>query len=187
MKKIIIFAIVIACIIFCASCIKNNTDTTVVNPDTGDIQEIVPPNEEDEVEEPAKADIILYYSDNQGLGLTKETRTVDAKDASDPAFVLKELIKGTENPNCVNVIPTNTAINACTVSGDRCTVDLGVDFIEIQGTASQEMAMYSVVNTLCAIDGITEVQFLIEGEKVSLFGNYDFASAFEADMSFVRN
>lgn len=182
MKRIIVLALAL-CMAFCTSCTKKQeTSGEITNPKTGDVEEVTPKKPEDN----KKADIVLYYSDNQGIALHPETRSVFADDATNPEFVLEELIKGTENEEYSNVIPTETVINSCMLEGGVCTVDLSVDFIEIQGTASQEMAMYSVVNTLCAIKGVDKVKFLIDGEVVSLFGYYDFASPFEADMSFVQ-
>ncbi len=179
MKRIILLSLALS-VCFCTSCIKNQqASQQITNSKTVNVAEVTP-------QENKETDIVLYYSDNQGIALHEEKRTVSSKDASDPEFVLKELIKGTQNPDCSNVIPQNTKVNSCVVKDGVCTVDLGVDFIEIKGTASQEMAMYSVVNTLCQIEGIDKVKFLIDGKVVSLFGYYDFAAPFEEDMSFIQ-
>jgi len=180
MKKLIVLFLVIS-MLFCVACtkkepVKDNSNTSGQTTDN---------NDKPEVKETSK--IVLYFADSQGMGLCGEEREILADDAKNPEAVVKELIKGTENTELESVIPQTTKVLSCTLKDSMCTLDLSKDFIEIQGTASQEMAMYSVVNTLCGIDGVDKVKFLIEGEEVPLFGNYDFASPFEADMTFVKN
>ncbi len=181
MKKIIVLTLVF-CMVFCTACSVNETAEDVVGTDTDDIMEVT----EEEVPKEDE-DIILYYSDNQGTGLHRETRTVSYDDAHNPEAVLKELFKGTQNTTYTNVIPDTVIINSCSLKNGVCTVDLSVEFIEIQGTAAQEMAMYSIVNTLCEMEEVDKVQYLIDGEKVELFGYFDLASPFEADMTFVAD
>jgi len=101
-------------------------------------------------------------------------------------FVLNELIGGTLNSELVNVIPPQTKVNSATCENGICTVDLSADFISKNGTASEQMAIYSVVNTLCSMDGIDKVQFIIDGKKIMIFGSYIFDQPFEADMSIVK-
>ena len=64
-------------------------------------------------------------------------------------------------------------------------MDLSEEFLSIEGSATQKMAVYSIVNTLCRVKGVYSVQFVIDGELVEIFGNYLFDEPFEADMSLV--
>ncbi len=180
MKKFIIPALIL-CMLLCSACSVDTSTDDVVAP-TDDVKEVLG---EDIPKE--DVDITLYYSDNQGTGLHKEVRTVSYEDGHNPKAVLTELFEGTQNSSYTNVIPDTVVINSCTVQDGLCTVDLSVEFIEIRGTASQEMAMYSIVNTLCEMEEVDEVQFLIDGETVELFGYFDLASPFEADMTFVAD
>lgn len=181
MKKIIVLALVF-CMLLCTACSVNKDAEDVLGTDTTDIGEVT-----QEVTPKEDVEVTLYYSDNQGTGLHKEARTLSYDDAHNPEAVLKELFKGTQNTSFTNVIPDTVTINSCTLEDGICTVDLSVDFIEIQGTAAQEMAMYSIVNTLCEMEEVDKVQYLIDGEKVELFGYFDLASPFEADMTFVAD
>ena len=181
MKKIIVLTLVL-CMLICTACSVKEPAEDVVGTDSNDIKEVT-----EEVAPKEDVDVILYYSDNQGTGLHKETRTLPYDDAHNPEAVLRELFKGTQNTDFTNVVPDTVKINSCTVKSGVCTVDLSIDFIEIQGTAAQEMAMYSIVNTLCEMEEVDKVQYLIEGEKVELFGYFDLASPFEADMTFVAD
>ena len=178
MKKYIILALVV-CMLFLVACTKNKP-VTDVGGESGIVFEKV-----NEPEETSK-EITLYFSDNQGMALCKELRTVSSKEASDPEFVIKELFAGTKDETLISVIPSATKVNSCVIEDGVCVVDLSVDFIEIQGSTAQEMAMYSVVNTLCGVEGVESVRFLIDGNTVPVFGVFDFASELTPNMSIVK-
>ncbi len=164
--------------IFCVSCKKKEQASVADGKLPEDTAEVV-------YDETKEKTIILYYPDKNAISIFADERKVSETDAKDPEFVLKQLVLGTQNPKLENIIPSSTVINSCKVSDSVCVVDVSRDFIEIEGSAAQEMAIYSVVNTLCSLDGINSVEFLVEGEKHPLFGNYDFSSPFEADWSFI--
>lgn len=178
MKKILALILAFS-MIFCVSCKKKEPASVADGELSKDTAEVVYNETEDE-------SIILYYPDKNAISLVGDKRQASEAEAKDPEFVIKQLILGTQNPKLENVIPSSTAINSCQVSDGVCIVDVSRDFIEIQGSAAQEMAIYSVVNTLCNLDGIDSVKFLVEGERYPLFGNYDFSSPFEPDWSFVH-
>lgn len=176
MKKIAILFLVLS-MIFCASCVKNDD----VAQFQGSISETTP-----EVVTPEEAVITLYYSDNQAMYLEKEERTVSGKDAADPGFVLGELFKGPENSELINVLPPDIKLNSCTTEDRVCIIDLSKEFNEIQGSAAQQMALYSVVNTLCSVEGVDKVRILIDGEVNPPNCVFDFSEDIMADMSIVN-
>lgn len=164
-------------LVFLGGCTeKTNNSREITNHKTGEIEEV----------RQEEAEITLYYADKAATFLVPEVRSAEAKDASDSSFVLSELISGTENDELVNVIPAGTKVNSVTNEDGTCTVDLSPEFISEAGTATVQMTIYSVVNTLCAMEGTDKVQFLIDGEKVMIFGSYIFDEPFEADMSIVK-
>ncbi len=171
MKKIIVLFSAV-CLLFASSCTPKKPVT----------QEINPPIPQKQVVEQTTKDITLYYADKDAASLCAETRTVPSDKANDASFVIGELLKGTSQDNLTNSIPEGTKINSCTVENGLCTLDLSAEFISKQGTANEKMAIYSVVNTLCLLDGIDEVQFLIDGQKVKIFGSYIFDEPFSPDM-----
>ncbi len=167
MKRfIVLFSAV--CLLFVSSCTPKKPVTKEINTQTPQKQ----------VVKEATKDITLYYADKDAADLYSEIRTVPADKADDAYFVLEELLKGTSLENLTNSIPKGTKVNSCTVENGLCTLDLSADFISKQGTANEQMAIYSVVNTLCCLDGIDEVQFLIDGQKVKIFGSYIFDEPF---------
>lgn len=180
MKKTVVLMLIF-CLLFCVSCNKSRTSDEIKGDQATDTLEVG-----GEPVENQKENIVLYFSDNQGMALSKEEREVSRDDATDAEFVMRELMKGCENPELISILPKDLVLNSCKVQDGICIVDMSEEFLEIQGTAAQEMAMYSVINTLCGVEGVEKVRFLIDGKKVPVFGVFDFESEFEADMSLVK-
>lgn len=182
MKKIICFALVAAMLLL-VSCKNQNTNKgSVISPSTKEnIAEVEPTDNTQKTE--SLEEIVLYYPDAEGQKLKKDIRFVSDVQANDAEFILKTLIEGTQTQDCINVIPFSTTINSCEVDSGICTVDLSGDFLTIQGTLTKELAVYSIVNTLCSINGVDKVVFFIDGEKLSLFGNMYLEEPIEANMT----
>lgn len=170
MKKLLVLALVIA-LGFVTACENKNTDTTYN-----------PPKEENIKTE----EITLYYASTDAEYLVTESHKVPKDKADDASYVMEKLLAGPVSDGLVNAIAKDTKINSVKVENGICTVDLSGEFIEKSGTANERMAIYSVVNTMCGLDGADKVQFLIDGKKIMIFGSYIFDEPFEADISIVK-
>ena len=167
---------VIAVILLFTACGNKNTDTAYTHTEENNTV-----TEQKQIKE-----ITLYYSEDNASYLVPELREIPGDKADDAEYILNELIKGSKDAKLVNAVPEDTRVISCTVENGICTVNLSKEFLEKNGTASERMAIYSIVNTMCSIDGVEKVQFLIDGEKVMIFGSYIFDEPFEADMSIVQ-
>ena len=176
MKRIIVLLLAF-CMIFAVSCGSKSTDKP---------QAPEKPQEPKPIEEPATESITLYYTDSGASGLYAEERKIDASKAKDAATVAQELLKGTTSDRLVSVIPEGTKLNSCTVQDGICTLDLSSQFISNSGTANEQLSIYSVVNTLCLLDDVEEVKFLIDGKEVTIYGSYIFSEPFEPDTTIVK-
>ncbi len=168
MKKLLVIALVIA-LGFVTACENKNTDTTYNPP-----------------KEVNNAEITLYYASNDAAYLVAESSEAPSDKAEDPSYVLGKLFEGPSDDVLVNAITKGTKVNSVNTEDGLCTVDLSAEFIEKSGTANERMAIYSVVNTLCGLDGIDKDQFLIDGKKIMIFGSYIFDEPFEADESIIK-
>ncbi len=147
----------------------------------------IPSNDKEVVSQEKLYEYVLYYPDSQAQSLHPVVMEASKENTEKCEFIIKELIKvrGSEDGKYINVIPSDTVVNSCSAKDGICTVDLGKDFLNIKGTATQQMAIYSIVNTLCVLDKVDSVQFLIDGEKVEIFGGFIFDEPFEADISII--
>lgn len=124
----------------------------------------------------------LYFPDKQATGLLAEYRLMPLEDGADYT-IISELLAGTSDfENKINIIPQGTKINSVTTDNGLCTVDFSQEFIRNHtgGSASDSLAIYSIVNALTELESCQNVQFLVNGNKYVTLGGYGL------DQPFVR-
>jgi len=138
-----------------------------------------------------KQKVTLYFGDDQAMYLEPEERIITRGDASMEQAVIGELIKGPQKPGLVKTIPAETKLISLTVADGVANVNFSQEFQTKHwgGSAGETMTLYSVVNSLCELPGIDQVQFLLAGElKESILnGNMDTSVPLEPDYSLVDN
>lgn len=114
--------------------------------------------------------VTLYFA-NDNKKLVEETRRIEVKqNKSMELHIVEELINGPKSKKYFKTIPQETKIRNIKTEGNICYVDLSSDFIiKLSGNPSQQnLAIYSIVNSLTNLKNVNKVQFLIEGEKTNL-------------------
>ena len=133
--------------------------------------------------------ISLYFADESASELVEETRkiTINEKEKIEMQ-VLKELLKGPENKDLNRTIPAETKILSVETKEQVCFVNLSQEFISRHtgGTMSEQLTIYSIVNTLTSLEGIEKVQFLIEGQKNESFIHMLINEPFVRDGSLIK-
>lgn len=120
--------------------------------------------------EPTNYEILtLYFENSDGTGLDTEIREVQVNpNLPVERYVIEQLIKGPEDSSLISTIPPDTKIRDISTADGICYVDLSAEFVvkQIDNDSSSIAAIYSIVNSLGEIEGVSKVQFLIEGEKI---------------------
>lgn len=130
----------------------------------------------------AQKTVKLYYPNTTASELVLEERALPVDGGKiDEITVLTELIKGTTIPDAVSVIPAAAKVLSCETKDGICYVNFSKDFIEKkpQGSSSETMLIESIVYTLTELEGVDKVMFLIEGEKIEVYGQMVFNETFE--------
>lgn len=120
--------------------------------------------------------VVLYFSDNQAMYLLPEERSLTPGRKTLPEAVVQALIAGPRLPGRTRTIPEGTRLLSLKVSNGIATVNFSRELKTKHwgGSAGELMTVYSVVNTLARLPGISQVQFLLEGERIeSLTGHMD--------------
>lgn len=143
--------------------------------------------DEPKIEKPKEIEVSLFFADENIAHLKAEKR-VFKNDETVAKAVVQAIIDGPQNENLCSLIPSDTEIISATVSGDLCTINLNDEFTNFTGGTSMEnLAIYSIVNSLCSIDDISKVKIDIEGNKNAMFGgHYSLEDVFTKDMSLVK-
>ena len=94
-----------------------------------------------------------------------------------PGAVMEALLSGPTadeqngTPSISSAIPEGTSVIGVEVEGNQARVDLSGEFDDGGGSFSMFARLAQVVYTLTRIDGIDQVEFLIEGQPVTVFSS----------------
>lgn len=121
---------------------------------------------------PQQEELVLYYPDRSHRYLVAVRQTVDAMDASMlPEYALQQLLSAAERGEA-GCIPAGTFLLGIQVQGGLCTVNLSSAFRtgDYAGYNERRLAVYSIVNTLTLLSGISAVSIQVSGEALSSLG-----------------
>lgn len=131
---------------------------------------------------------VLYFPDRDNLGLSVEYRQVMPGGDSAAGTVMTELLRGPMGINAGQALPDGTQVLGLTVSGAVCLVDLSAEFVDNapQNGMGPNTTLYALVNTLCALGGISQVRVLVEGTPLQNYHGTVISGPLSADLSFVK-
>jgi len=118
--------------------------------------------------------VTLYFADPVGNKLVAEEREIP-KVTGIARATIEELIKGPRGADLEPTLPANTRLLDINVRVDGLAiVDFSGDLIrELPTTATAEqLAVYSIVNTLTQFPTIQEVEMRVDGRKVDTLLGY---------------
>lgn len=86
--------------------------------------------------------------------------------------VLDALIAGPEDEGLVPLLPGGLTVRSARVEDGLCTADLSAHLLDLPED-ERTLAVSSIVETLCSLDAVEQVQLLVEGENAGQFGELD--------------
>lgn len=108
----------------------------------------------------------LYFGDVDGKYLVEEVRAIElSPNATLEQLVVEQLIAGPGNNTLQPTLPEDTKVIKVVVKEGICYLDLNEAFTDKGLNVSEEVTIYSVVNSLVELQTVNKVQFLINGEK----------------------
>ena len=145
-------------------------------------------NAGDEINSYDSIDLTLYYADSDGERLIKTVRNVEYNtNISVEKLVVEQLIAGTDIEGLRGTINPQTEIINVTVKDGICYVNLSADFIIPADGIRQELTLYSIVDSLAELSGVSKVQFSIDGNSDIVLGdNMSLAAQYERNLDVVR-
>ena len=111
-------------------------------------------------------------SDSRELGF--EFRVFQLTESDSVAqVVLEALIAGPQDEGLEPVLPADLKVLSARLEGKVCYVDLSGVFLEQipQEKWEQQMVIDSLVNTLCSMENVEQVQILVEGQLLEWYGD----------------
>lgn len=139
--------------------------------------------------------ITLYFANKKGNKLSR-TRVRVNYDGTVPLeeVIIKQLIQGPgiidglDTDTLFSTIPKGTQLLKTTTKGGVCSVYFNEKFLDKLDTVTEEVAIYSVVNSLWELSSVNKVQFYINGELVKTFKEYKgFDQLFDRNLDILDN
>lgn len=132
----------------------------------------------------------LYFANEEGDALIAVNRiSAYNSNMAIEKYILEELIKGpmTETLGVNPTINPSTKLINVTVKDEICYVNFDQLFLKQLYDINSEVAIYSVVNSLCELANVEKVVISVEGESDVLFREtISLKQEFEKDLSYVQ-
>ncbi len=110
----------------------------------------------------------LYFANSNLNALAIESRALNINDddVDDIAeFIVKELLKGPSDTSLKAVIPEGTKLKDIDVEDGIALLDFSNEYYE-NDAATELLARFSLVNTLCELNGIAKIKIFVNGVEL---------------------
>lgn len=116
----------------------------------------------------------LYFLSETGE-LTEERRTLDLYEGDTQAAAVIRALEGTpESKGLATALPEGFRVRGVWQEEDTCYVNLSSALLEgLVEDASLRTALRSLRESLCSLDSVSEVRFLVDGEFEERYGGED--------------
>ena len=138
-----------------------------------------------------KITVRLYFANEAGDGLVAVDRSKAYNtNISLDKFVIEELLKGPESTT-QGVYPTlnpNAKLISTLVKDKTCYVNFDSTILKQVYEVDAEVAIYSIVNSLCELSGIDRVQISVDGNSDVLFRELiPLTTVFGRNLNYINN
>ncbi len=130
----------------------------------------------------------LYFANEKGDSLVEYLKEITYNGTVPlEELVLEELLTGPEQIGMYRTVPEDTVLNKVEMKDGICYVDFNDEFMNKLSGLSDDVVIYSIVNTLVELPYIKKVQFQINGEVPPFFGEgLSLDGYFERDLSLLK-
>ncbi len=116
--------------------------------------------------------LTLYYASADGQSLVREEKEVYySSNVALERLVIEYLMKKPDIENAQSVFPSNTKLLSVSVTDGVCYVSLDSTFQNQNNNISENVAIYSIVNSLTELDQINKVQITFSGKESQIYPN----------------
>lgn len=133
---------------------------------------------EDNGKEPAQsplqtASIEAYYTDDNMLELTKETRQISFESDQDKYLAALKTLQSSENTGLF-ALWEKAVFHSATLADGVLTVDMSLPDEARQGAGGEALAVEALTKTLFQFQEVNAIELLVDGEKVdTLMGHVE--------------
>lgn len=134
-----------------------------------------------------ETELTLYFANEDGTALVKETRNVHhSSNISMEKLIMEQLIEGPKSSSKQGTLPSGTTLISVTQVDGVCYVNLSESFRTQSTTVAEEITLYSIVNSLSELPNVTQVQLAINGSTEGYVRyNFELAKMYEKNIDLV--
>ncbi|MBE5914147.1 MAG: sporulation and spore germination [Pseudobutyrivibrio ruminis] len=112
------------------------------------------------------SELTLYFASADGMSTVAETREVYySRNVTIERLVIEQLLKGPDSDELLSAIPPGTKLNSISVSENGvCIVNFDAAIESTVTGVTENVTVYSIVNSLTELDNIKQVQILVNGD-----------------------
>ncbi len=135
----------------------------------------------EETESLLNTTLTLYFASADGQSLVKEQKKVYySSNVPIEKLVMEYLLKGPDIESAKASIPENTKLLGITVTDGTCYVNLNSTFLNQMSDISEQVVIYSIVDSLTEVDAINKVQISVNGDTTGiLYNSYQLSTIYE--------
>ena len=144
-------------------------------------------NTGDDTNKYVQAEVTLYFGNSEGNALVAEVRqVVYSSTLSLERVVMNQLLEGPKEVGMIATLPKNLKVQGVSVRDGVCYVDFDATFLEEPVNVTDQVAIYSIVNSLTELSNVLQVQLTVNGSpNVMLRNNISLSSRFEMDLDMI--
>ena len=134
------------------------------------------------------ADLNLYFANENGDHLVKETRRIHySSNVPLERVIIEKLLEGPKSDGMLPTLSSNTRILGVSIVEGICYVNLDKSFLTETMSVQQELPIYSIVDSLTDACKIHGVQISVEGDtKVTFRESMELDQVYQADYSYLE-
>ncbi len=131
--------------------------------------------------------LTLYFADEDGQMLVEKTQNITYNgNIPTDRLVVDNILSGPDSTDAFATIDPATSVISVTTQDGICYVNLSRVFLNKTSNVSDEVIIYSLVNSLTELGNVNKVQILIDGSKDERLGVMDLASPFERNLELIK-
>lgn len=129
----------------------------------------------------------FYYANKEGNALKKYTFDYAYKNNVSPeSFIIETLIGGEVPEDYYVTLSDKVKVNGILTKDNICYVDFSEDFLNNKTTVSDEIVIYSIVNSLSELSYISKVQISVNGNSDLKYGSISLSQTFSRNLTLVE-
>lgn len=147
-------------------------------------------NDGSEINEYESTELILYFASEDGKKLVQSTRKVThSANMSLEKVVIEQLLQGpSSNTDSKSTIPDGTKLLSISTKDSVCYVSFSSEFLNLTSDVSNDVQIYSIVDSLAELSTISKVQISVYGESnASLSSNMELGKILERNLDLVES